>query len=193
MKKDVKSNNKYNYAIMLGVAGFIGVVLISLFIIKPLYNNSAKLKLEASAKDARYQSLEKKKSSLSALKVKEAELKAQASVVADALPADKEVGKLFIQLDELVAQSSGTLQSVTEIEGSLDYSGQTTSTETGLDSIQKYTYALPVLLPDYTSFKKFISKSESALRLFSIKSIDISAGDTGNINATVTANTFTRK
>jgi Tfp pilus assembly protein PilO len=190
MKNSWMSNDKYKYTVMLSIGILLGAILVSVFIIKPLYKSSSKLKAEVTSKDIRYESLVKKKNSLSSLQSREQELKAQAAVVGNALPSNKEVGKLFIQMDKLAGQSNGFLQSVSESENNLDY---TTSSETVLEGVQRYTYSLPISFSDYTSFKGFLRRSEIALRLLSIKSIDIKASETGAIDALVTTDTFTRK
>ncbi len=190
VEKD-KEVKKYNYAIMLSTAGAIFSILIIFFAIKPLYQKNILLSSESKEKKIRYDNLITKKSNLAALKNKEAELRGMAEKVRSALPEAKEIGRLFIQLDSLVSESGGNIQSVSETNSEI-VSAQT-ATASAFAGIDKYSYGMPLSFPSYFSFKNFLINSESALRILNIDSMDVSASDDGAINATLIVNTFVRK
>jgi len=189
MSTDNKFLKTYGYALAVGSITFVGAIVAYFLIIGPLYKNTEKSKLELTAKEEKYDGLVTKKARLDELKDKEAELKAQAVVVSNALPKEEEVGRMFIQLDALAKSSNGTLKSVSK-------STTATADSTGnLDSagITKTVYTLPLDLPTYFDLKSFIANSSSALRLFSIGDFSISASPEGSMTVNLTANSYTRK
>lgn len=192
MPKEDKEGKKYNYAITVGAVTFIGSVLAILFILKPLYVNFTILKNEASAKNKKYEDLVTRKDNLDSMKSREKELKEKAVVVSSVLPEEKEVGRLFIQLDKVAVNSSGNLQSVSELNSNTGFTGNSVIAETPIVGVTKYSYSLPVSFENYVSFKKFVIDAGSALRLFNIKTFTVIADNAGKVNASVIADTYVR-
>jgi Tfp pilus assembly protein PilO len=182
----------YGYAVIVSGVVFLGALLSWFLIISPLYANTQQSKVQLDAKNQEYTALKDKKSKLDQLKSQETELKAQATLVSNALPKDEEIGRLFIQLDALAKASNGTLRSVTKTIATATAAPTSTAS---LDSagISKTVYSLPLELPTYFDLKTFIASSQSALRLFSINDFNISASNAGALTINLTANSYTRK
>jgi hypothetical protein len=179
-----KMNKKYNYALIVGGLTFLGILLATFLVVRPLYLSAGKLTKEAGSKQANLDKLKDKKTKLEELKSKEAELKADSDTVAAALPEGKDAGRLFIQFDELVKSSAGQVKSVSE--------GSNATTTQAIGSVNAVSYTVPVTMPDYFSLKNLIAKSESALRLINIDTLNIKSSN-GAIDATLNVVTFTRQ
>jgi Tfp pilus assembly protein PilO len=179
---DKNKNKKYNYAIIVGAVTFVGLIIVVFAIIRPLYLKSQALTAEVKAKQATLDQLKDKKQKLAALKDREAELKQDAETVQAALPDSAEVGRLFIQINEMVKATGGNVSSVS---GSPVPQG-----DTGV--ISKVNYTVPVSFPNYFNFKDFVIKSEQALRLFDITDFSISTAN-GSVSSSLSANTYVRK
>lgn len=182
----------YAYIIWLSVGVVVVVILLSFFVIKPSINKAKTLNQDVTTKKAELQALEDKKSKLDSLKDKEDELKADAETVKNALPESKDAGRLFIQIDKLAKENGGTVKSVNE--GTQVDPGQAgvSSSATGLAGIQKLTYSTPIDFNSYFSFKDFITKSETALRLVNIDNYSIKANEAGLLNVNLNVTTFVR-
>ncbi|MDD5693547.1 MAG: hypothetical protein WC437_02895 [Patescibacteria group bacterium] len=188
--KDNKSllNNKYTYSVGLGAATFLIAILAIFLIISPFYAKAKKLTTEAKVKKQELNYLTEKKSKLEDLKNREDELKQNAELVRSALPENKDVGRLFIQLDELARSNKGVIKSVAEA----GMANATVTTETNFPGVQKNTYSVPIEFNNYFDYKAFIVKSENALRLLNIDEVSIKAKDTGEISASLTTSAYSR-
>ncbi len=188
--KDLFKNN-YTYLIWLGVGMILVVVLLSFFVIRPSISKAKSLNQEVKDKKTELTALEDKKSKLDKLKDKEDDLKADAKTVQNALPDNKDAGRLFIQIDKLATENGGTVKSVSE-GSDTGNQGDVSTTATGLAEIQKITYSAPIDFNSYFSFKDFLAKSESALRLTNIDSFSVKANETGTLSVDLNFTTYTR-
>lgn len=179
-------NKKYYYSIILGVCTLLGLLVGVFLIIRPLYSNSQKITKEYKEKTAILDELKDKKAKLEELKSKEEQLKADAEKVEAALPQAKDVGRLFIEVDQVAKESSGSVKSVSEGSG-------VNSTPTS-EGINKISYSVPASFPDYFKLKEFIMRTEQALRIVDISGLDMTTAQTGGaMDVKFTANTYVRK
>ncbi len=181
-------HNKYAYAVGLGAATFLIAIFAFLVIISPFYSKAKKLTAEAKTKKQELTYLTDKKSKLEELKNKEDELKQKAELVRNALPEDKDVGRLFIQLDELARSNKGLIKSVSEAGAA----NMAVTTETGVAGVQKNVYSVPIEFNKYEDYKTFITKAENALRLINVDSVSIKAKDTGELSVTLDTTAYSR-
>lgn len=192
--KDKSRNNKYTYAVVLSVVLVLGVVLLSLFVIKPLFADAQKVTKEVKDKKTELTKLQDKKAKLEALKDKEEELKKQAATISNALPESKDIGRLFIQINDIATGSGGTVKSVAE-SGSATAGATTTATpttQTTFGNVQQSIYTIPIDFGSYFDWKNFVTKTETALRLVSIGDFTVNATDSGTMTSSVTITTYTR-
>ena len=182
---DKQKIKKYNYAIILGSITFFGSV-IALVIVSQMIGQARKIKSEVDQKTAVYKQLSDKKDILDSLSSRETELKKNAETLATALPEDKDVGRLFIQLTGLVSESGGSIRGITA------GSAEASVTDVG-STLNKYSLTLPITFNNYESVKTFFDKTDNALRLMSISSISLSSENGGTTNANITINTYSRK
>lgn len=188
MKTENKNFEKYKYALIVGVSTLIGALVLLFLVISPLYSKVTTTGDELDQAKQELTALENKKSKLDELKDRESELVAEAAKVSDALPTAEEVGRLFIQLDALATTSGGVLESVDKVTATTAID----STDLTASGITTSSYDLKLTFPSYYNLKNFISSSESALRLVSIDSFDISADETGILQVNLTINSYTR-
>lgn len=174
---------KYRYAISLGVAIFIGLILSSFLVVRPMYLKTKSLFSEASARKKESTYLKDKKSKLLELSKRESEILEEEKKVSIALPASNEVGRIFIQLDQLVLESGGTTQSIYKSGSQMSVAGEIVAT----------SYSIPTSFPNYFAYKEFLDKSASALRLLNLQKIQIYAGQDGRITSNLITETFSRK
>ncbi len=191
--KALGRGNKYIYATTMGIILVLAVILLSLFVIKPLYGSAKKVTTDVKDKQEELQKLEEKKVKLEGLKDREEELKAQSEKISDALPQTKDVGRLFIQINDTATGSSGSVKSVNEGSGGVDVAASPAPTEQqAVGSIQRTTYSVPIDFGTYFDWKNFVGKVETALRLVSIGDFSVRASEAGAINSNITITTYTR-
>ena len=180
---------KNNYAIIL-IAGTVVVgLLVAGLGVYPLYQTAAATTKQADQKSAELKALQDPKAILDGMKNKEEELQKSAELVASALPEQKDVGGLFIQVNALADKNGGTVHSMS---GSGVVAANAQTTNTGFSGIQKYAYSVPISFGNYSSFKSFISESKNALRLLNITDVALSANETGSIEAVLNITTYAR-
>lgn len=189
MKLDEKNMQKYKYFLTLLGITVVGTIAVWFLVLSPLIKTTSSAGTELKSKQTEYDSLVAKKNKLDTLKDQEAELKAKAETVSNALPSSEEIGRLFIQLDGLAQSSNGKLKSVTKVSTTTEDASASNLASAG---ITKNVYSLPLDLPSYFDLKSFIANSQSALRLFSINDFSISASDSGALTVGLTANSYTR-
>ena len=189
--KDLFKTN-YTYIIGISIGVVLVVALISIFVIKPFINKANSLNQDVKTEKLVLQALEDKKNKLDKLKDKEEELKADAKTVVNALPDNKEAGRLFIQIDGLAKENGGNVKSITEGGVSVGSQGNVSQTATGLADIQKLTYTIPIDFTSYFSFKDFITKSETALRLVNIDSFTINTTEKGTLAVDLGVTTYVK-
>jgi Tfp pilus assembly protein PilO len=180
-----KDNSEYNFAILLG-AGALVVGLILIFaIIKPLYDKNSEMRQEKTKREAELTRLQNREKVLLSLKDRAADIREDSERVSRALPTSSDIGRLFIQLDELAKVSGGNLKSVSE-------SNSTTTGALVSPGVTATEYSLPMEMPSYFALKKFFESSEEALRLLSIDNIRIDANEAGAMSVNISAKAYKR-
>jgi Tfp pilus assembly protein PilO len=187
MEIDISVNKeiikKYQYSIIVAGATFIGAIIL-IVVISQLYTKSKQVTAEANAKTVVLDQLKEKKTILDNLKNREAELKESSRKLAVALPEDKDIGRLFIQLNGLITETGGNVQGLAN--------GTTTQSEIS-ENLTKYTFTIPTNFSDYQTLKTFFVKSKQALRLINISALSISSPNGGPVDASITVNAYSRK
>lgn len=186
---DKEKIKKYYYALTVGGATFVGVIVLSL-IISQMFTQSRKLTDEAIAKSAKLTQLQDKKKILDKLSSRETELKKSADTLAAALPDDKDIGRLFIQLNGVIVDAGGSIKGIAG--GSVAEAAQTSSSDVGTN-LKRYSFTLPVNLKSYEAVKGLLTKTKQALRLMDVTSVSMSSPDGGTMDANITINTYSRK
>jgi len=186
------TKHKYFFSTAVFAATGIAAFILFFVVISPFFSKAQELTDEAKAKQDELSYLEDKKVKLEALKSREEDLKKDAELVRNALPEQKDVGRLFIQLDNMAKTSGGNLNAVTESSGALAAATTTDTVGSPSVGIQKITYTLPIDFKDYFGFKDFINKAESALRILAVEDFSLNASGTGGVSATINAATYVR-
>jgi Tfp pilus assembly protein PilO len=180
-----KQINEYNYALYLGLGTAVVALFVSFIIIKPLFDKNSELRNTKSTQNAKLEKLLEKEKVLVSLKDKSSEIKTNSERVSSALPSSSDIGRLFIQLDELAKISGGSLKSV-------GTNTNTVSETQAIPGINELTYSLPLDMPSYFALKKFFESSEEALRLLSITDVRIDSSDSGALSVNLSAKSYTR-
>jgi Tfp pilus assembly protein PilO len=186
------TKNKYFYSVTVIILTVVVTLGLFFLLIMPFFNKAKELTAETSLKKQELEKLEEKKSKLEELKTREEELKLQAEKVENALPTEKDVGRLFIQLDNLARGNGGTVASVSE-GGNVTTTKVTPDTGEGGPTIERVSYTFPVDFGTYFNLKDFVTKSETALRLLAIKGLTINASNEGKIGSNFSIDTYIRK
>ena len=177
--------NDYQYASVLGVSVLVGVIIISLFILRPLYAKNIEMRAEKNKRTVALEALQERERVLLGLKDKAEEIKEESERVSKALPASDDIGRLFIQLDELAKISGGDLSGVSSENSTA--SDSVTSAGVGVTR-----YSLPLEEPSYFAFKKFLESSEEALRLLSINDVRVDSSESGILSINLNVESYTR-
>lgn len=182
MVKKESQFEEYKYAALMIGGGIIVSVLIGTLIGVPLWKDMQKNKATAQNKQNEYTLLSNKLETLKKLSEKEKELKEKNAKVLAALPVDKDVSRLFVQLENIANQNGLTIKQVSE------GSGSTPATENQTGAIIATTYQVSASASDYLSLENTLSAFEKALRIILIDSFDVSNSQGGmNISFNITA------
>lgn len=176
------SLKKYYYVFGLVAGTFVVVLILSLFVIKPLVSTVLSMNEENNNLNTTLISLKAKQEALNKLKGQETQLENDSQTVSNALPTQADIGRLFIQLDSIAKASGGNLKSVTT-------SSSADNTANGVTAI---TYSIPLDMPNYFAFKQFITNAQGALRLLSIDGVGVNASSTGALTLNISARSYTR-
>ena len=189
MVKIESSFNDYLYAYIFGIGAFLIILILIFAVGRPLYNDTVKNQAELKVKQQELAFLENRLDILKELDGKKAELMAQNQKVLSALPVDKDVARLFVQVENIASQNGISITSVS------DNSGATTANSSGSGNttvgIKRVTYKIDGQANSYQATKDAIAKIESALRVVSIPQIDIN-GANGKLTINFTVETYVR-
>lgn len=176
--------NEYTYIVAV-LTGSILITIILVFLIgKPLLSSIQESSKELEDKQIKVEKLTEKLENLKNLEYKKDELEEQNKTVLAALPNDKDVSRLFVQFESIFKTSGASISSVVE-----NNRGTQENTQSGI--IRPVAYTVSGTVKDYPSLIKALNKMENALRILSVKSIDIS-GEINNLSLTLTVNTYVR-
>lgn len=161
----------------------IAALVISLTLGRTMWLNMNKSFKELSEKKAVLNKLEIKLENLQKLDEKKTELLEKNSKVLSALPKEKDISRLFVQTEN-IAQTNGLyVQNINE-----NSMGQESNQQS---FIKEVNYTFTGSATNYSSLKNTLKQLESALRVVSIKKINIAAVQNGlNVNFDII--TFTR-
>jgi len=169
-----KNAEKYYWFIGVLVASVAFTFILIFFAIVPSFKGIKKIEGEIKAKKAELSVLEEKLGKLKDLKTRESELKEKEAVVNKAIPTKKEIGELFIQLEGIINETGGSNDSIAEGQSG---SGGSTAPGGLVSGIESSSYGYSVAFPDYKNFKKFLERSENALRFISLENFSVSNSD----------------
>jgi Tfp pilus assembly protein PilO len=165
------SNNKVKKSLyyVLPVIAILVVIGIGIGFIQPKIVEIQDLQQKKASEVARKQKLEAKLSQLSNLDGKRSDLLAQLQAVTVALPDQKEVPQLIIQLQNIAKESDIEIQSIQMTPGKLVETGSALATKVGPDINFILGYK-----GSYESIRTFLGKIYKAKRLINMDSLNIS-------------------
>lgn len=187
VKKQEKDSffEKYKYPI-IAIGGSVILALVIIFaIIRPMWGSTSNVLAELKTKKVTLVNLTEKLENLKKLKNKEAELKEKNAKVLAALPDDKDVARLFVQVEGVAAAGGMSVKQAGE--GGAD----TISNNAGA-IIKPVSYQVSATAPNYDSIKNTLLKFEQALRLLSISNLEVTKGGGSDLSASFTITTYVR-
>lgn len=156
---------------MIVAGGTVVLALVIIFaVIRPMWATTSKTLDDIKVKKETMTKLSEKLENLKSLKTKEADLKEKNAKVLAALPKDNDVARLFVQLEEIAAQSGVTVSQTSEQGAAVGSSTNTVSASL----VKPVSYQLSASANSYEALKNTLNKFEQALRILSISSIDVS-------------------
>ncbi len=184
------------------ILGVVGITLIALFVfiyflMAPLVKGIGASGKDLKANKQNLTFLKDKLDKLRVLKDKESELKSQERVVNGAIPAQKDVGGLFVQIEGMIAASQGSTMGIKEADAGSGTSSSTAPSDSsspgsgsapvqqqnsaGGISLSSADYSYDVTFPSYANFKSFLGISENAHRFIYLNNfkVDTSKTDSG--------------
>lgn len=180
-----KKVNEYTYiTAVIGGALLVAVVL-GFAALRPLYNSLKSTNLELKEKKEILTKLEANLENLKNLESKKEELVAKNQKVLSALPTNKDVPRLFVQLERIATSSGLQVTSVSE-------SGESApGTVTGL--VTPVLYRISGTATDYVSLKQALKNIETGLRIISAEKIDVQGSSAGtNLTVSLLVKTYSR-
>lgn len=179
---------EYKYALIVGSATLVGIILAITLIGRPLYNSYKESKRVLTEKRAVVDKLELKLTNLKSLKDKEDEIKEKNQKVMAALPTNKDVARLFIEFESVAMQNGLIITSVQENKGSGTAPAEGAS---GVGPVA-VNYSVSGASSSYNSVKTALSSLEKALRILNISEIEINGREANNLDVDIKINTFVR-
>lgn len=181
----VKLENKhYKYAATVISGALLGSLVIIFLIFRPLLNANKSTALEVKDKKELLNALENKLNRLKELKVKEESLLVQRDRVLVALPEDKDVSRLFVQIENMITDAGASVESTNE--GTAAVTAVAAAPEVKISGINNYTYGVKFKTSTYESIKNIITNLETALRIASLDSISIdSSSNSFSVNMNI--------
>lgn len=186
-KKDSKFK-EYKYALIVGSATLVGIILAITLIGRPLYNAYKESKRVLAEKRAVVAKLEQKLVNLKGLKDKEAEIKEKNQKVMAALPTNKDVSRLFIEFESIAMQNGLAITSVQENKTA----GTVTTEGTATVGPLAVSYDVSGEATNYNSIKNALSSLEKALRILNISEIEVNGKGANNLDVDLKINTYVR-
>ncbi len=163
----------YYYPVVIIVITFIIALLFIFLGIRPLIKSNKRLTTEVTTRKSQLSQLEKKKEVLVNLKAKEAEVESDKEKIKAALPSDKDLPKLLVQITGLSNDSGLLLKSITLKEDATKTSSGESESEETISEISDFEASLNTT-GIYSNFKDFLTKAENALRLVNINGFNLS-------------------
>ncbi|MCL4386927.1 MAG: hypothetical protein M1355_00775 [Patescibacteria group bacterium] len=190
MAIELKSKN-YLYAILVVSGSLLLIIILSFLIVKPLWESNSKIKQEVLANEQKLASLEDRLTKLKKYKEKEAELLKEKEKVLAVLPEDKDIPRLFVQFEKMVATTGASVVSAdTTTDSAVASTGQVQQQQ-AVPGVTTYNYNLKVNSSTYEAIKNIVLNSESALRLMNISGFSISKKE-GSFDVIFTLKSYAR-
>lgn len=181
-----KNMKKYYWIIGVIFVILIIFVLSIVFIINPSLQGIDKVNKELKESKEELKNTENKLAKLKELKVQEKDLRNETRIVYRAIPTRKEVGDIFIQLNELAGEAGGIRKKSSDKNNST-LSGSSTATPSTISGVGSLTYNGEVTFPGFNNLKTLLEKSEKALRFVHLNNFKINTKDDLTVNLTFTA------
>ncbi len=180
-KKSLLGENQY--IILVTSGAILATIFLIIVILRPLWANVQQSQKELTSEKAVLEKSEKNLAALQGLSGRKDELTNQNEKVLAALPSDKDVPRLFVQMEEIATRSGLAISTVSE---TTDASSNTT----GL--VNQVKYQVNGTANSYAALKQSLSDIEKALRLLSVNKIDIQSKEDGSLNINLTVTTYKR-
>lgn len=182
-KKEDKFD-QYKYAITVGFGSFVLALVLLFTVGRFLYTELTKTSDVLKEKRAVREKLEENLSTLEELKKNEDLIVKDTKKAIAALPSDKDIARLFVQLEALASENGSFIRSVSE--------GAYGTQSLNSNLIKSVTYGVSVEVNDYSSIKNLFSEMNKALRILNVSSVDISPTVGGKYDLNISINTYTR-
>jgi Tfp pilus assembly protein PilO len=190
-----KSNKQNRYTLaVVGGAIFISIFL-GFLIGRPLYQNIARSSQELKEKQLTLKKLENKLVALKQLESKKEELEKKNALVIAAIPDDKDLSRLFYQLEAIATSTGVRIDSVNEsapikaVVTSSDNASRDTTQSTTL--VSPISYTVKGKSTSYSDIRRFLDSIEGSLRILSVNNIKINENQ-GTLTVELKINTYKR-
>lgn len=190
---------KYGYlALVIGGSVLVAVIL-GVVAVRPLYASLKKTNDELDEKKAVLEKLESNLANLKSLDSRKDEIKEKNAKVLSALPQDKDVPRLFIQMEKIAAGAGLAITSVSEGTTATGTTAPAATAETtagttvSIPTINPHYYTVTGTAGSYTALRQALSKIEDGLRLISIEKVDVSGSQSGgSLTVNLSVKTYSR-
>lgn len=177
----VKLDKKnYTYPVSVIAGALLICFLTGFFIVKVQYKTGVKLSKEIKTKGENLKKLESKLAKLQELKSREEELTSKKDRVLAALPEDKDVSRLFVEVEKMISDTGAFVESAKEGSGSQAATSTTNSTNINIPGVANHSYDIMFNTSTYESIKNSLDNMEKALRLVSLDSFNVDADEGGS-------------
>jgi Tfp pilus assembly protein PilO len=181
--KNANEKVKKNLYYALPVICIIVVIVIGLNFIQPKLSETQTLQIHKQEELTKKAALEKKLSQLQLLDAQKSDLLAQLAAITVALPDQKEIPQLIIQLQKIAEESDVEIQGIQLTPGKLVEQDSALANKIGPEVTLNISYK-----GSYESIKTFLGKVYKAKRLINMDTLQVSAssnqGEDNVINAT---------
>lgn len=185
VKKDSKLN-EYGYIVAVTSGAVVIAIILGLVAVRPLYQSLRKTNLEVKEKRLVLQKLEANLANLKSLDSKKAELEEKNKKVLSALPAGKDIPRLFVQMERIAAAAGVQIGNVSETQG-------IAATEASSGQIVPLYYQVTGNANNYRSLKTALKNIEEGLRLISVDNLNVQAAQSGDtLTISLTVKTYSR-
>lgn len=190
VEKDQNSVEQYQAALIIGVGALLTVVVLGVFVGRPLWNGMIKSQANLKEKNQILAQEDARLANLKNLSDKEQELKDKNQKVLAALPEGKDVSRLFVEFENIAKADGLSITGTNEGDSGQPQAQTASSAPKAL--IIPVSYTITGDANGYGALKNVLAKFEQALRLVSVQKINIISGTTGVLNTNIELETYTR-
>lgn len=192
--KGESKTKDYYYALILGGIAALALILVPLYVLRPIINSNSDLSVKIQGKEEVVAKLEKKLTALKDLSKKEAEVKKDYERIISALP-DTIDESYLLRLGQVLPSRGGVF--ITEYNFSAGGTAGGTTTTAGTPGataapagISDVPITLKILSTSYESAKSFFDVLNNSLRIIQVKGFDLNYAQGGGIEISFTASVF---